>query len=56
MDCEKKIKVGDLIKLKLLENGHGKVVKVVGRKWLKVQYGNIILLEHIDGISLKEKR
>ena len=50
------MKLGDIVKTKLLENDPGVVVKVLGKKWFKVQIGNMIFLEHIDDLNLVNKK
>ena len=50
----KRFGIGDIVKFKQPGDDTGVVVKVIGRKWLKVQIGNIILLEHIDDLMKKE--
>jgi flagellar motor switch protein FliM len=50
----KKFGIGDVVKFKQPGDDTGIVVKVLGKKWLKVQIGNIILLEHIDDLINKK--
>ena len=47
--------IGDLVKTRYLDNDVATVVKVLGKKWTKIQIGNVIFMEHNDDLELISK-